>query len=164
MKVLLKKLNSEAKLPTQSLDDVGFDVYAADFAWIEPGKVGKVSTGIVLAADPGVFKVQPKRADAPDMVFRSLLKVEGRSGMASRGVWPVGGIVDPGYRGEIMIALYNSTRNVYKIEPGDRIAQLVWYPVIAKHDGQWGEEVGFEWTEEIDESERGDSGFGSSGA
>ena len=90
--------------------------------------------------------------------LRSLLKFEGRSGMALKGVWPVGGIIDPGYRGEMNVILYNSTSKVYHINAGDRPAQLVWYVVNAPGDNDF---TPFEWVEDIEESERGNDGFGS---
>ena len=154
MKVLVRKIHDHAKLPTQSHDDVGFDLYAAEETHIGPGFTAVVKTGIELAADPGDFAIG-------NVIARSLLKIEGRSGMALRGIWPVGGIIDPGYRGEIGVVLYNSTLATYTAKPGDRIAQLVWYPVIAKSLAD--PNIGFEWSEESDESSRGDKGFGSSG-
>ena len=155
MKVLVKKIHDNATLPTQSLDDVGFDLYAAEYTDIGAGMTAVVKTGLELAADPCTFIMSGRP-------LRSLLKIEGRSGMALKGVWPVGGIIDPGYRGEIGVVLFNSTLRAWSVEPGDRIAQIVWYPVFAK--SKLDMDTGFCWAEETEESDRGDKGFGSSGA
>lgn len=157
MRVLVKKIHDQAQLPTQSLDDVGFDLYAAKSIQIGAGMIVLVKTGLELAVDPGEFRFTNSTTNA-----RSLLKIEGRSGMALKGVWPVGGIIDPGYRGEIGVVLFNSTLRTWIVEPGDRIAQIVWYTVIAEHRGM-GQRPRFEWTKESEESSRGNKGFGSSG-
>ena len=63
------------------------------------------------------------------------------------------GTIDPGYRGEIRVIMFNLGRADYKIEKGDRIAQLV----VAKYEA-------IEWEEsDLSDSERGSGGFGSSG-
>ena len=80
--------------------------------------------------------------------------------MASRGVFPVGGIIDTSYRGEILVCLYNGTDKPYEIEAGDRIAQMVFYPVLALkeyHEVLWVE------VKEQSDSARGSKGFGSTG-
>lgn len=79
--------------------------------------------------------------------------------MASKGVWPVGGIIDPSYRGDIQVCLYNSS-GVYRVNKGDKIAQLVAYAVVAKSDSHVVEVKEAEWQ---DDSKRGGDGFGSSG-
>lgn len=149
MRAMFKKLDESAKLPTKAHgDDVGYDLYALEDCVLEQGKVTKVRTGIAY----GGFD-QLNHGTTPFMsVFP---KIEGRSGLASRGVFPVGGIVDPGYRGEIGVMLYNSADSMdgYEIVEGDRIAQLVFY-MTAQPDVDVGE---------LKKSHRGDAGFGSTG-
>ena len=80
-----------------------------------------------------------------------------RSGLASkRGLAPANkvGVVDADYRGEIMVALHNHTENPQSIEPGERIAQMVFTPYIKGN---------FEVVDDLEETLRGAGGFGSTG-
>jgi dUTP pyrophosphatase len=138
----LKKLVPEAKIPVVSPGNVGFDITSVEDKIIYAYSTAVIRTGLQLA-----------EAHVNDFAF---LKVEGRSGLASRGIFPVGGIIDPSYRGEIKIVLYNGCEDSYQIKKGDRIAQLVCYQVRA-------DDMVIEETTEVTETERGASGFGSSG-
>lgn len=145
--IKFKLTHPRAKLPQEKRDgDVGFDVCAVEKTVLEPGKTTLVKTGLQLA-------FMPKRMNN----FNVFLKVEGRSGMALKGIFPVGGIIDPTYRGEIGIILHNSTNLNYQIAEGDRVAQLVVYSVCASPF------VSMVETDEIQDSNRGTQGFGSSG-
>lgn len=145
-----KKLHSDAVLPTPKPGDVGFDLSSVeDVICCHPGRVAKIPTGLALA--------KPMITQDNNSLF---FKVEGRSGLASKGLFPVGGIIDPSYRGEIAVLLFNSTDAPYVISKGDRIAQLVCYNVLAPNENIG---VKFIETEELQASERADSGFGSSG-
>lgn len=136
-----------AKLPeAKRPGDVGFDVHSAEKTTIKAGQTVLVRTGLQLAS------MSPRCGD--NNVF---LKVEGRSGMALQGVFPVGGIIDPTYRGEIGIVLTNTSNKLYEIAQGDRIAQLVVY-VVAVSPG-----VSMQETETVEETVRSSDGFGSSG-
>ena len=64
------------------------------------------------------------------------------------------GVIDSDYRGEIMVGLYNSGESEYTVQPGDRIAQLMVTPVV---------QADVELVDELDETERGAGGFGSTG-
>jgi len=86
------------------------------------------------------------------------MKVEGRSGLSVKGVFPVGGIIDPTYRGEIGIVLANVSGKDYKIAQGDRIAQLVVYVVNTSFSLNMVEVDAI-----TPNYERGEQGFGSSG-
>lgn len=165
--IKLKRMHDDVQLPTQSEGDVGFDLRASGDIVLNSMTVTKVSTGLQLADDPGTFWLQPdltkvdNHYDTVSVPLRSLLKIEGRSGLASRGIWPVGGIVDPSYRGELGVMLYNSTQTDVKISKGDRIAQLVWYPVLATHH-----EYTFQLINDVNDvklTQRGENGFGSTG-
>lgn len=63
-------------------------------------------------------------------------------------------VIDPDYRGEVIVALHNDTDELQSVEPGERIAQLVLTPFITEE---------FEVADELDETERGEGGFGSTG-
>jgi dUTP pyrophosphatase len=156
-KIKVKLSHPNARVPSQDIGDVGFDLYAAEDAIIRANKTAVINTGLQFAEDP---KIDPRMHDKSR--WSVLAKIEGRSGLASKGIFPVGGIVDPSYRGDIKVCLYNGTENKepYEVKVGDRIAQLVLYPVVAKkaiHN------VLFEEVEVQEESDRGDKGFGSSG-
>ncbi len=136
-----------AKLPeAKRPGDVGFDVYSAEKKTIRAGETVLVKTGLQLAS------MSKWCGD-----YNIFLKVEGRSGMALQGVFPVGGIIDPTYRGEIGIVLCNSSAKTYEIEQGDRIAQLVVYTIIVSP------EVVMSETSEVESTVRNEAGFGSSG-
>lgn len=146
MRAMFKKLEENAQLPTKAHgDDVGYDLYAVENVTLEPGQVTKVRTGLAY----GGFDQLNHGSTNFMAVFP---KIEGRSGLASKGIFPVGGIVDPGYRGEITVMLYNSSKSL-KIEVGDRVAQIVFYMTAQPEIG-----IG-----ELKKSERGDAGFGSTG-
>jgi len=89
--------------------------------------------------------------------------------MASGGVWAIGGIVDPDYRGEIVVVLHNGSNVPYEISIGDKIAQLVCYRVYAQ-DAESSElndrSVQFVTDADLppEQTERGERGFGSSDA
>jgi dUTP pyrophosphatase len=121
--------------------DAGADLHAAEAVVLEPGERATVGTGVAIALPDGyVAFVVP------------------RSGLAFKhGITIVNapGTVDAGYRGEIRVALLNTdAREAYRIEPGDRIAQLVVMPVSRAR---------FVEVEKLPGSLRGEGGFGSTG-
>ena len=138
-----------AKLPQKNnRTDVGYDLYASEATALFPKSTVVVSTGVhMMVPFPGIF-----------------FKIEGRSGMAAKGIFPSGGIIDNDYRGEIKVVLNNFTDSNYFIQPGDRIAQLVPYKVeydlkLMNYDLLSKEQKEMN----SNSSERGESGFGSSG-
>jgi len=142
----------KAILPKQALGDIGFDIHAVEHVTIPPGSTCCIKTGISLADEMrhlGFIKTV------------AFLKVEGRSGLASRGVFPVGGIIDPTYRGDIGVVLYNSSRKHFNVNEGDRIAQLVIYQAYATGNNC---HTVFEEQTEQKKTTRGEKGFGSSGS
>lgn len=139
----IKKLNSLAKIPTQgSSDAAGYDLYAATDYTIEiqPHATVKIGTGLCVELPKGTFAA----------IFP-------RSGIATkRGLRPANciGVIDADYRGQIIVALHNDTNEVQKIEPRERIAQMILLPFI---------QMNFNEVEELSDTKRGDGGFGSSG-
>lgn len=141
--VPIKKLSDTAIIPTRgSKYAAGYDLYAdiKEAIQINPGDTLKVSSGIAIAIPEGCFGgIYP------------------RSGLATKqGLAPANkvGVIDSDYRGPIIVALYNHSNIPQIIHPGDRIAQLIIQPY-------WQ----FDWDEvdELNETERGDGGFGHSG-
>jgi dUTP pyrophosphatase len=142
LKIQLKKLVPEAVLPEYAhgpAEDAGMDLRSVASVVLAPNVPQAVTTGIAIALPAG-YEAQ----------------VRPRSGLALKHAITLPNspaTIDPGYRGEIRVILLNLGKNDYKIEKGDRIAQLV----IAKYEA-------VEWEEaELNETSRGAGGFGSSG-
>lgn len=139
-----KRLTDNAKLPTRADEgSAGYDLYGNNTYRIEilPHKTVKVGTGIAM--------------ETPRGTFGAILP---RSGIATkRGLRPANtpGCIDPSYRGEIIVALHNDTDEPQFVEPGERIAQLIFIP--------FGNILNWEEVDELSETERGDGGFGHSG-
>lgn len=149
--VKVKKTHPDAKLPVQEKGDVGWDLFAIESGVITAGTTGMIHTGLTLAETP--IETDPYK--------RVLIKVEGRSGLAlKKSVFPVGGIIDPYYRGEICALLYNGGKEDFWYEPGDRVAQIVLYPVHARSLSSG---TKFVESDVIHATDRGTKGFGSSG-
>ena len=83
-----------------------------------------------------------------------MLQILQRSGLASKGLIPLGGILDEDYTGEVIVIMLNTTDKYLSINNGDRIAQMAIRPY---YQGE------FELVDALDETERGDGGFGSTG-
>jgi dUTP pyrophosphatase len=134
-----KKTNANAKLPTKNNEsDTGFEVYCVEDKIIPARGSDVVDVGLEFAyITPGYW-----------------VKVEGRSGLGFKhGISPHPGIIDSGYRSNAGIKLYNLTDKDYEIKKGDRIAQFVVYKnySVIVEEG------------DIEQSDRGANGFGSSG-
>lgn len=149
-KIYFTKAHEDAVTPTQKNGDVGFDLSSIEKKAILPGRTAVIDTGIRLSMP--VY--HPSRRTVP------FLKIEGRSGLASKGIFPVGGIIDPSYTGNIKVCLFNSSPETYEISKLDRIAQLVCYLTMANCDES---DVIWENVDWVVETERKDQGFGSSG-
>lgn len=136
------RLREDAVLPTRAYaGDAGLDLVACERHELGPGERALVGTGIAVAIPEGHAGL-----------------VTPRSGLAAKNgltIVNTPGIVDAGYRGELRVNLHNTDkREALVIEPGMRIAQLV---VVALPD------VTLSEVDELPGSERGESGFGSSG-
>lgn len=150
LRIKFKKMSETAKIPTAIREgDIGFDLYCDEDWSIRSGNTVKVKTNIQLADMPTMDNDRN----------RIFLKVEGRSGLSSRGIFPIGGIIDPTYRGEIGVVLTMNHMNggLAIFKKGDRIAQLVVYKVATAG------EVAMEETDHVTATNRGSAGFGSSG-
>ena len=145
MKVLMKRLHPNAKVPTQGSPlSAGYDVYACmdDSLMIFPHCTEKVGIG---------WAMKPENEEA------FYITVNARSGLATKeGLRPANcvGICDADYRGEYMVALHNDSNEVRFVQPNDKIAQILLVPRYI---------MDFEEVEELDETERGSGGFGHTG-
>lgn len=142
--VNVKKLNKSAVFPTSGSEKAaGYDLYAcidSGSVTVAPHTTEKIGTGLAIAVPDGYFGA-----------------IFARSGLATKqGLRPANcvGVCDSDYRGEYIIAIHNDTDEPRTIEHGDRIAQLVVMPYLA---------VGFTEVDELDETQRGVGGFGSTG-
>lgn len=143
-----KKLHPEARLPTRGFpSDAAVDVFAfllsregrSNTKVIPPRTAETVSTGLLI---------EPPYGHA--------VLVCSRSGLASKGVFVTNapGIVDPDYRGELKVLLYNGSMENWYIKHEDRIAQLLLLPIV---------DFAPVIVEELSQTERGAGGFGSTG-
>ncbi len=135
------KVRSKYKLPKYATDgSSGMDVYAAEDVCIWKGNRALVKTGLFVEIPKG-YEIQ----------------VRPRSGLALKEgitVLNTPGTIDADYRGEIGVILFNTGHLDYLVHAGDRIAQIVLAPV---------ERIEWEQVDTLDETERGDGGYGSTG-
>jgi len=142
-KINIKKVRENAKIPTYGTEyAAGADLYACidNEEVFAPGETKLIPTGISMAIPTGYVGL-----------------VYARSGLASkRGLAPANkvGVIDSDYRGEIFVALHNHSTEEKVIDKNERIAQIVIAPYLKAE---------FLETEELDETSRGEGGFGSTG-
>lgn len=139
MTLNIKRLTETAKLPTRAHpSDAGMDLYADETVTIPHFGRAVVKTGIAVAI--------------PEMYVGLIWP---RSGLAAKGISTDAGVIDAGYRGEIGVVLTNGTVHTKTIQSGEKIAQLliqaVWTPELTEVDS-------------LEDTARGDCGFGSTGA
>lgn len=139
--VKVAKLHPEARLPNYAhrgpFGDLAADVSAWAAAELAPGEIKAIPTGLA-------FEFPPE--------FGAL--VHDRSGLALKGICTLAGVIDPGYRGELKVVLINLGKELFRINAGDRIAQL---RIIRRV------EVEFTETASVSPTERDVRGFGSTG-
>lgn len=142
-RVNVKKLKEEAIVPTYGTDfAAGADLYACldESVTIAPGETYLVKTGIAMEIPAGYAGL-----------------VYARSGLATKkGLAPANkvGVIDADYRGEIMVPLHNHSKVDAVIEPKERIAQMILTPFLTAQ---------YTVVDELSDTDRGDSGFGSTG-
>jgi dUTP pyrophosphatase len=140
----VKRLEEAARVPVVAHpgEDLGYDVFALETTALAPRATVRVRTGIAVEArDP--------RTGTP-----LRLLVRDRSSMAARGLATTGGVIDAGYRGEVLILMTNLSETAVELKAGEKIAQMVPVPVLtgAVHE-----------VESLEDSARAEKGFGSSG-
>lgn len=139
----VKLLRPGAKAPTIAHpgEDLGYDIYAAEDVSIAARGSAIVSTAIAV-----------ELTDAAGKPLGALLR--DKSSLAARRLTLTGGVIDAGYRGEIKVLVENLGEVVAEIHAGDKLANLIPYPVLT---------TPVEIAEELAGSSRNDGGFGSSG-
>ncbi len=140
MEIKIKKLHEDTVIPKYAHEgDVGLDLYSLEDYELKPFERKIFPLGFALEFPSGFAGIVKDKGSLPK----------------NAGIHTMGGVFDAGYRGEYNVNLINLGQNNYKIEKGQKIAQLVIYPV---------EIVQLEETEELSQSVRGDGRFGSTGA
>jgi dUTP pyrophosphatase len=139
----VKLLNPAAKAPTVAHpgEDLGYDIYASETLTVPAREHAMVSTGIAVECSSPAG--EPMGALLRD-----------KSSMAARRLVLTGGVIDAGYRGEIRVLIENLSDLPAEIHAGDKIANLIPYPVLTSK---------VEVVEELSNSSRKAGGFGSSG-
>ena len=143
-KILIKKLSKEVSLPKYETDgSSGMDLSANIDTTIniDPGKKEIIPTGISISVPKG-FEIQ----------------IRPRSGLAAKyniTVLNTPGTIDSDFRGELKVILINLGQKKFKVEKGFRIAQIVLCPIT---------KIEFEEVDNLDSTDRGKGGFGSTGA
>ena len=137
--VSYKLLTETAQMPFKShRTDAGFDLFADETSWIFAKQRTTIKTGIS-------FEMPNNMAGL----------IWPRSGLSvKKGIDVLAGVVDSGYRGEIMVCLYNTSDEDVEINRGDRIAQIIFQEVPM---------ISLLLRDELETSQRGSNGFGSTG-
>ena len=134
----VKKLTDSSQVPTKGhLNDAGWDLYADENIKLWPEETKLISTGIAIQLPKGFVGL-----------------IWDRSSMGVKGIHRHAGVIDCGYKGEVKVCLHNTTAELYHIEKGDRIAQMLIQeaPNFRMHV-----------IHELNSTSRGDEGFGSTG-
>jgi dUTP pyrophosphatase len=140
----VKRLESAARLPVVAHpgEDLGYDLFALETTMLIPRATVRVRTGIAVEA----------RDSETDAALGLL--VRDRSSMAARGIATTGGVIDAGYRGEILVLMTNLGEAAVELRAGEKIAQMIPVPVLTGIVQE---------VESLEESAREAKGFGSSG-
>ena len=140
----VKLLEDGARLPVVAHpgEDLGYDVFGLEATVLAPRVTVRVRTGIAV------------EARHPETGVPLGLLVRDRSSMAARGIATTGGVIDAGYRGEILVLMTNLSDAVVELKAGEKIAQMIPVPVLTGAI----QEVG-----SLEGSARAEKGFGSSG-
>ena len=117
--------------------DAGYDIYANEDVEIPPYEQKLIGTGLHIEIPDGVVGI-----------------IKEKSGLALKGVMIGAGVIDPNYRGEVKVLVRNFSKEVLRVEKGQKIAQILFLPF---------KNFDLVETEELSETERGGQGFGSTG-
>ncbi len=142
LKVNLLQLGARLPAVAHPGEDLGYDVFALEGVVLAPRATVKVRTGIAV------------EARHPETGAPLGLLVRDRSSMAARGLATTGGVIDAGYRGEILIVMTNLGDATVELQAGEKIAQMVPVPVLTGPVQE---------VDTLEDSARAAKGFGSSG-
>jgi len=138
MELKIRRIHPEAKLPSYGhKGDAGLDLFSCADYVLGAGEVKAIQTGIKVAIPRGYVGL-----------------IWDKSGISLKGVHKLAGVVDAGYRGEVQVVMINLGNTPYEIKKGMKIAQMLIQPIS---------EVEVIETEDLDDTLRGEDGFGSTG-
>ena len=140
----VKLLEAGARLPVVAHpgEDLGYDLFALEGVVLKPRATMRVRTGIAV------------EARHPETGVPLGLLVRDRSSMAARGIATPAGVIDAGYRGEIVVLITNLGEAALELKAGEKIAQVIPVPVLTGPVQE---------VEGLEDSARAEKGFGSSG-
>jgi len=141
----VKLLHPDARAPQVAHpgEDLGYDLFALEGVLLAPRQTVRVRTGVAVEA----------RHPATGMPLGLL--VRDRSSIAAKGIATTAGVIDAGYRGEILILMTNLGEALVEIHAGDKIAQMIPVPVLTG---------AVQTVDSLEDSARAEKGFGSSGS
>jgi dUTP pyrophosphatase len=142
LRVKLLEAGARAPVVAHPGEDLGYDLFALESATLAPRATVKVRTGISV------------EARHPQSGVPLGLLVRDRSSMAARGIATTAGVIDAGYRGEILVLMTNLGEAAVELKAGEKIAQMIPVPVLTGS---------VEEVETLEVSARAEKGFGSSG-
>jgi len=138
MELKVKKVKMDAKLPQYGhTGDAGLDLFSSVDFVLEKGQVEAIPSGIKVAIPDGFVGL-----------------IWDKSGVSLRGVHRLAGVIDSGYRGEVKVVMINLSDKPFAIDKGMKIAQMLVQPITL---------VRVVETEDLDDTSRGEGGFGSTG-
>lgn len=139
MKVKVKKMHPEAKLPSYAHEgDAGMDLFALEETVAKPGEITRIRSGVAMEIPEGFVGL-----------------CWDKSGLSvNHGIKVLAGVLDAGYRGEVVMGVFNLSKEVYTFEKGHKVMQMLIQPV---------ENPEILEVEELSHSSRGEGGFGSTG-
>jgi len=138
MELKVKKVQMDAKLPQYGhMGDAGLDLFSSIDFVLEKGQVEAIPSGIKVAIPDGFVGL-----------------IWDKSGVSLKGVHRLAGVIDSGYRGEVKVVMINLSDKPFAIDKGMKIAQMLVQPITL---------VRVVETEDLDDTSRGEGGFGSTG-
>jgi len=138
MEMKAKKIHKDAKLPSYGhVGDAGLDLFSVMECVLKGGEARAISTGIQVAIPDGYVGL-----------------IWDKSGISLKNIHKLAGVIDSGYRGEIKVVMTNLSTEAFSIEKGMKIAQMLIQPIV---------KVKVVDSEVLDETTRGENGFGSTG-
>lgn len=139
MQIKVKKLHQDAKVPAYAHEgDAGMDLFVLEDMMLVPGRPTKVRTGVAMEIPEGYAGL-----------------IWDRSGLStSQGVKTLGGVIDSGYRGEVLVGMINASLAPYTVRAGEKVAQLLIQQV---------ERAEILEVADLSQTVRGEGGFGSTG-
>ena len=140
----VKLLDPAARAPVVAHpgEDLGYDVFALEPAELKPHATVRIRTGIAVEAR------HPSTGEPLGLLVRD------RSSMAAKGLATTAGVIDAGYRGEVLILMANLGDTAVPIAAGEKIAQMIPVPILTG---------AVQTVESLEDSSRAEKGFGSSG-